>query len=234
MATSDKQNKLYKTTTDRFVEEQYNQTPQLGNLSEPANDAPVDYYPSRVQNATSTFVSNGQKPRKFAANSNLTPNINQKVPNNVIEVKDDVKYAQVVAKASSTGLAIMSWTSFLWLWLLFPLGLAATIAFAGAYGMGGTSVASFINWTLSWFGQGVDIWTPFWILYCLYMATLCIMYLGIGLHYKLAFLHPLFGKGAGLKTGGCLTTFTITAMCPFTAIIPWYALWLLAVTKYPK
>lgn len=229
---------------------------ESGNFIPPSNNqaANQNYQPSensrnsQIRNVVTSFRNTvNRNPR--VTRSRLTPMPLPGTPANAdTEPKENSLTATTedgVAHVKAAGITaeVFAWVGWWWLFVVVPFGLLSVVSLGiagylddpegvignviGAAGQVISSVASvfgidFLNWTALFMMTWIIVWTVY--LFCLAAATL---------QYSLAGLHPLGGKGAGLKTSTFMFA-VVASFIPVANLIPWIFLWVAAVFYYPK
>lgn len=143
-----------------------------------------------------------------------------------------------VARIRATPVAVtISAFAIPWYFIVqLPLALLATVFITLGYGaqlLGDSSVvAEYALESVAGFSSDVLLF-----LYLAFSGLLCIFYfcqimLGTIL-FKIAFIHPWFGRGTGFKVGS-IVLILISSFVPILNMFPLLGLWVAAVVMYPK
>lgn len=164
------------------------------------------------------------------------------------KTKTLAKRALVKTRVSVVNATIMAWGGNLWLaqaafallsivFLGAVAGVASVVESSTILSVIGGAINSVIETATSLLGFEVGLGSAgaamFLVCYMIAMAIGIITLLVAYIQYMAAFLHPLSGKGAGMKYGALLLA--IIGYCtPILNIFPWFLVCLAVVWKYPK
>jgi hypothetical protein len=141
--------------------------------------------------------------------------------------------------AATISVAILSWTSFLWVFIQMPLAVFSIIMLGASIYLsenvlvdGAIKVYNLVGTV---FGlPAIDIPTLFFISLILVIMVGFISLAGALFHYRLFGLNPFGGQtGVALKQKTFLMSFVLYFIPGFN-LFPWIWIWLLTVTRYPK
>lgn len=173
------------------------------------------------------------------ANSNIAaPKPAPKPTTATPEKKSGLLQKVVAARAILTGIAALSWTTWLWISVQLPFAIFSLITL-GLWSWSEevwylNAPLGVVEWVLSWFGVQIEIFAGLffinWII-VMFIGSLAIG--GVLIQFLLSLLHPLSGQAADKKIV-CLICCFIGYAIPFANMFPWMWIYILIVMRYPK
>jgi hypothetical protein len=198
---------------------------RLRQLANEQNDAEIEYLSREERIAYQTALAIRQQTEK-------SNGIFSEVEKNVARVR--------VISVSST---IALWATPIYLTIILPVGLIATLMFGiagGLYAMFGIS-SDGVTVDSIWGFVGVGIAGSlaeaflglFFLLGLVVLFFNALIIVGASAEYKIAFIKPWFGHATALKII-CIILALIGSVLPLTQMAPMALLWVAAVFFYPK
>jgi hypothetical protein len=239
-ATADT-NPLHPDIASRYVDENYTQNWGIRNAQ--LNEMQKGVAPGRTANTPNRprqkyqneeVVTYGET--GVADNQNFAPEAIPQPREKSSRIKNTIVVN--VARIRATPVAVtISGFAIPWYFIIqLPLALLATVFITLGYGtqlLGDSSVvAEYALGSVAGFSSDMLLF-----LYLAFSGLLCFFYflqiiIGTAL-FKIAFIHPWFGRGATFKIGSILLIL-ISSFVPILNMFPLLGIWVAAVVMYPK
>lgn len=237
---------LHPTTDSNFRNDQYDQK----NIFANTNSAPRPFGVQKAEKVVSLVnFSSKQVPKRspknqiksFTTRDDISNS--QLYPANIVS-KPVSKKGNVLLKTAAfaraiiSGIAALSWTFWLWLFVQLPFAIFSLLAMGlWAYSeevWWMKSLSGIIGLVLRLFGVEIEIYASlFFISWSVAMGAGVIAVGGVLLQYLISLLHPMSGRGAEFKTM-TLCWALVGCLIPGLNMFPWIWIYILVVMRYPK
>jgi len=234
-------NDVYENTSSRFGIQNARSAGSKNTLtSRPSEGGRVHKQKVRYQGPSEVIDFEQEKTRReqiiadryYAANQEQ---IDATANTNASPTKKKVAVSLVTKNIATAFLIITnSWALVVWSFVQFWAGLISSLFFGLTAAVTYSYIGDVISSVATWFGYTEpDLMSlGFWGLVTA-AAVGWISLLIAAMHAKLVTLHPLMGRGKGLKTGTFILAVVLYAI-PLLNMIPWIMFWAWTVKIYPK